>query len=104
MLEYPLHDILGRSAIVKLRARILEVLVRLAQSMEEFPKGVVYAVQITDTLTLVNGSSFSNIYRGFGNGKWLALKETRYFNEAPEMLVRVLADSTKHWGLTYSFM
>lgn len=70
------------SAIVELRATILEVLVRLAQGMEGFPKGL--AVGITSVMPLVNGGHFGNIYRVAGS-EW-CLKEPRRGREMPVRL------------------
>ena len=87
----PLDQPIQHSAVTELRAVILEIHVRLAQGIEDLPEGVVYAGIITDSMSLVNGGSFGNIYRPTaGSGKCLALKEPRRLG-AREMPVYLLA-------------
>ena len=94
-LDRPLGEPIERCAVIGLYAAILEILVRLAQSMMEFPEDVVCAMPVPDVMELVNGSPFSNIHRAAGSGKRLALKEPRRCEGALEILVRLLTVFSK---------
>lgn len=78
-------------AAIKLRAAVLEVLVRLAQSMGFFPQGVLCAVPGSDVMTRVDGGSFGNIYRSTGSGRRLALKEPHHLEGGRETPVHLSA-------------
>lgn len=81
------------SAATEIRAGILNIHVRLAQGIQDFPEGAIYTRKFTDAINipLANGGHFGNIYRICENGRCLALKEPRILEGSFEMPVRLPA-------------